>query len=154
MSCRTRSTESNRLWARAMKGLCRKATILSAWTTAKDSGYTWGVRTLSVCPVEEIAAPVGEVWSLLVNPGKLDLWWDAKVQSVRPIGPMVPGQLIDAVPRGLFKNLHIGFGLAVKEVDHAQHRLSLVASFPLGITDHATISCTSLGASRCRVSFG
>ena len=109
------------------------------------------MRTLSVCPVAEIAAPLDEVWSLLVDPGKLDLWWDAKLQRVRPVGTMVPGQLIDAAPRG-FRNFHIG--LAVKEVNHAEHRLRLVASLPLGITDHATISCISLGASRCRVSFG
>jgi hypothetical protein len=44
--------------------------------------------------------------------------------------------------------------LVVKEVDHVQHRLSLVVSLPLGITDHATISCMSLDANRCRVSFG
>ena len=110
------------------------------------------MRTLSVCPVEDIAAPLDEVWSLLVDPGKLDLWWDAKLQRVRPAGTMVPGQLIDAAPQGLFRKFHIG--LAVKEVDHTQHRLRLVASLPLGITDHATISCMSLGASRCRVSFG
>jgi len=88
---------------------------------------------------------------LLVDPGKLDLWWDAKLQRVRPAGTMVPGQLIDAAPHG-FKKFHIG--MAVKEVNHAQHRLSLVASLPLGIADHVTISCMSLGENRCRVSFG
>lgn len=110
-----------------------------------------GVNTLSVCPVEDIAAPLDEVWSLLVDPGKLDLWWDAKLQRVNPAGTMVPGQVIDAAPHG-FKKFHIG--LVVKEVDHVQHRLSLVVSLPLGITDHATISCMSLDTNRCRVSFG
>jgi hypothetical protein len=110
------------------------------------------VNTLSVCPVAEIAAPLDEVWSLLIDPGKLDLWWDAKLQRVRPVGTMVPGQLIDAAPQGFFKNFQVG--LAIKEVNHPQHRLRLVASLPLGITDHATISCMTLGASRCRVSFG
>jgi len=110
------------------------------------------VNTLSVCPVEDIAAPLGEVWSLLVDPGKLDLWWDAKLQRVRPVGTMVPGQLIDAAPQGLFKKFNIG--LAIKEVNHALHRLTLVASLPLGVTDHVTISCMPLGASRCLVSFG
>ena len=114
--------------------------------------YIGGVKTLSVCPVEDIAAPLEEIWSWLVDPGKLDLWWDAKLQRVRPVGTMVPGQVIDAAPQGFFKKLHIG--LAVKEVDHAQHRLSLVASLPLGITDHVTISCMSLGENRSRVSFG
>jgi uncharacterized protein YndB with AHSA1/START domain len=115
------------------------------------------VRTLSVCPIEDIAAPLDEVWSLLVDPGKFDLWWDAKFQRVRPAGTMVPGQVIDAAPQGFFKKFHIV--LAVKEVNHSQHRLSLVASFwasawPFGITDHVTISCMSLGENRCRVSFG
>jgi uncharacterized protein YndB with AHSA1/START domain len=110
------------------------------------------VGTLSVCPTEDIAAPLDEVWSLLVDPGKLDLWWDAKLQRMRPVGTMVPGQLIDAAPRGLLKKFHIG--LVVKDVDRAQHRLTFVASLPLGITDDVTISCMSLGASRCRVSFG
>jgi uncharacterized protein YndB with AHSA1/START domain len=109
------------------------------------------VNTLSVCPVEDIVAPLEEVWSLLVDPGKLDLWWDAKLQRVNPGGTMVPGQIIDAAPHG-FKKFHIG--LVVKEVDHVQHRLSLVVSLPLGITDHATILCMSLDANRCRVSFG
>jgi hypothetical protein len=110
------------------------------------------VNTLSVCPVEDIAAPLDKVWSLLVDPDKLDLWWDAKLQRVRPVGTMVPSQLIDAAPQGFFNKFHIG--LAVRDVNHAQHRLSLVASLLLGITDHVTISCMSLGESRCRVSFG
>ena len=89
---------------------------------------------------------------MLVDPGKLDLWWDAKLQRVRPVGTMVPGQLIDAAAQGFFKKFHIG--LAVKDVNLAQHRLSLMASLPLGITDQVTISCMSLGENRCRVSFG
>ncbi len=88
---------------------------------------------------------------MLVDPGKLDLWWNAKLQRARPAGTMAPGQLIDAAPHG-FKKFQIQ--LAVKEVNHAEHRLSLVASLPLGITDHVTISCMPLGASRCRVRFG
>jgi hypothetical protein len=108
------------------------------------------VNTLSVCPVEDIAAPLDKVWSLLVDPDKLDLWWDAKLHRVRPVGTMVPSQLIDAAPQGFFNKFHIG--LAVRDVNHAKHRLSLVASLPLGITDHVTI--LSLGESRCRVSFG
>jgi hypothetical protein len=88
---------------------------------------------------------------MLVDPGKLDLWWDAKLQRVNPAGTMVPGQVIEAAPHG-FKKFHIE--LAVKEVDHLLHRLRLVVSLPLGITDHATISCMSLGEGRCRVSFG
>jgi hypothetical protein len=81
------------------------------------------VNTLSVCPVEDIAAPLDKVWSLLVDPDKLDLWWDAKLQRVRSVGTMVPSQLIDAAPQGFFNKFHIG--LAVKDVNHAQHRLSL-----------------------------
>lgn len=110
------------------------------------------MNTLSVCPVEDIAAPLDEVWSLLIDPGKLDLWWDAKLQRVNPAGTMVPGQVIDAAPRGFFKKFRIG--LAVKEVNYAWHRLSLVASLPLGITDHVTILCMPLDSNRCRVGFG
>ena len=124
---------------------------MGAQITAEDSGYIGGVNTISVCPVAEIAAPLDEVWSLLVDPGKLDLWWGAKLQRVHPVGTMVPGQLIDAAPHG-FKKFHVG--LSVKEVNQPQHRLRLVASLPLGITDLATISCMSLDANRCRVSFG
>lgn len=126
--------------------------LLGALITAENSGYIRGVNTLSVCPLEDIAAPLDEVWSLLVDPGKLDLWWDAKLQRASPVGTMVPGQVIDACTQGFFKKFHIG--LAVKEVDHARHRLSLVASLPLGITDHVTILCVSLDENRCRVSFG
>ena len=75
--------------------------------TAEDSRYIRSARTLGVCPVEDIAAPLDEVWSLLVDSGKLDLWWDAKLQRVRPVGTMVPGQLIDAAPRGFFTNFQI-----------------------------------------------
>jgi hypothetical protein len=110
------------------------------------------VNTLNVCPVEDIAAPLDEVWSLLVDPGKLDLWWDAKLQRVNPMGTMVPGQVIDAASQSFFKKFRIG--LTVQEVNHSRHRLSLVASLPFGITDHVTILCLSLDANRCRVSFG
>jgi hypothetical protein len=75
------------------------------------------VNTLSVCPVEDIAAPLDKGWSLLVDPHKLDLWWDAKLQRVRPVSTMVPSQLIDAAPQGFFNKFHIG--LAVKDVNHA-----------------------------------
>jgi hypothetical protein len=129
----------------------RKGNLSGAWITAEDSGYIADVRTLNVCPVAEIAAPLDEVWSLLVDPYRLDLWWNAKLQSVRPAGTMVPGQVIDGAPHG-FKKFHVG--LAIKEVNHSQHRLSLVASLPLGITDLVTISCMSLDPSRCRVSYG
>lgn len=110
------------------------------------------MNTLSVCPVEDIAAPLDEVWSLLVDPGKLDLWWDATLQRVNPAGTMVPGQVIDAAPQGFFKKFHIG--LAVKEVNYPRRRLSLVASLPLGVTDHVTILCMPLDGDRGRVSFG
>ena len=104
---------------------------------------------LSFCSVQEIEAPLDEVWSLLVGAGHLDLWWDAKVQRVQPAGAMAPGQVIEAGALRLSL-----FRLTVKEVDHTHHRLSLVASLPLGITDYATISCSSLGPGRCRVSYG
>ena len=111
------------------------------------------VNTISVCPVEEISAPVEDVWRLLVDLEKLDLWWDAKLQRVSPAGPLAPGQLIVAGTQKYFKEL-LHFEIAVKEVDHAQHRLRVFATFPLGITDDATISCVPLGENRCRVSFG
>jgi hypothetical protein len=57
-----------------------------------DSLMGQGVNTLSVCPVDDIAAPLGEVWSLLVDPGKL----------------IVPGQLIDAAPLGSFQEIPLG----------------------------------------------
>jgi hypothetical protein len=111
------------------------------------------VKTLRVCPVAEIGAPLDEVWRLLVDPEKLDLWWDAKLRSASPAGTMVPGQIIEAGTQTFFKEF-LTIRLAVKEVDHAEHRLRLVASIPLGIIDHVAISCAPLGENRCRVSFG
>jgi uncharacterized protein YndB with AHSA1/START domain len=107
---------------------------------------------VSACPVGEVAAPAETVWSFLAEPRRLDLWWDARVERADPDGPMAAGQHIAAVTRAFGRTFQLSFD--VVEVDAAKRRLRITAHLPLGITDHATLTVTPLGAASSRLSFG
>lgn len=107
---------------------------------------------IATCPVDDVNAAAGDVWSLIADPHKLDLWWDARVQTVDPDGPMVAGQRITATTRAFAHTFHPHF--LVEEVDAARHRVRITAWLPFGLIDRATITCTPAGPSRSRLSFG
>jgi uncharacterized protein YndB with AHSA1/START domain len=104
------------------------------------------------CPTGGVAASADTVWSFLADPRRMDLWWDARVESVEPEGPMAPGQRITATTRELGCTFHLSF--EVKEVDAAKRRVRLLAHLPFGVTDDATFTVTPLGDTTSRLSFG
>jgi hypothetical protein len=102
------------------------------------------------CPACVADAPVEVAWSLL-DPARLDEWWDARTRRVTPAGPLTPGQRIEATvgPFGTF-----AVNCEVLEVDPAAHRVHWVVRLPFGIVNDQTTSMTPLGPDRCRISFG
>ena len=108
--------------------------------------------TISTCPIATVHASVEQVWSLLSEPARYAVWWDAQTRSVVPEGSATPGQRIYAQTRALGRNWAVN--IAVEAVDHAQHQLHLKTSLPLGITVHNHITCTLLSDTSCRIAFG
>jgi hypothetical protein len=107
--------------------------------------------SVSVCPAENVHAPIERVWSLLAEPDGLDAWWDARIVSADPPGPLASGQHLVARARGA---LPLRFTLDVTSVDPVQHRVQITVRFLFGIVDHATLSATVLGPDRCHVQYG
>jgi hypothetical protein len=106
---------------------------------------------VSVCPADEVQASADQVWSLLRDPARLDLWWDARVLRSTPPGPLAPGQHIEARAKGL---LPARIWFDVTAIDDALHRLQMTAHLPLGIVDHVTLTIAPLGPERCLLRFG
>jgi uncharacterized protein YndB with AHSA1/START domain len=106
---------------------------------------------ISVCPADEVDASVDEIWSLLVDPARLDAWWDARMLEATPPGPLAPGQHIVARAKGPVP-AHVRFDVTV--VDEAKHRIQMTARLPFGIVDHVTLTVTAIGPARCFVQFG
>ncbi len=107
--------------------------------------------TISVCPAEDIAAPVEVVWSLLDDPMRFDLWWDARTTSAEPPGPLAPGQHVEARAKGLFPGR---VRIDVTEIDAAARRIQMIAHLPFGVIDHFTVTVAARGADRAFVRFG
>src|SRR5262245_63760109 len=107
--------------------------------------------TVSVCPGDEVNASADEVWSLLADPARLDVWWDARVRTATPPGPLAPGQHIEARAKGVFP---ARVTLDVTAVDAATRRLQMTARLPFGVVDHATLTIAPLAPDRCFVRFG
>src|ERR1700736_3401884 len=102
------------------------------------------------CPMCVANAPIEVAWSLL-DPARLDEWWDAKTRRVTPAGPFSPGQRIEAStgPLGMFT-----ITLDVLEVDPGAHRVRFLSRLPFGIINDQTTIMTPLGPDHCRISFG
>jgi hypothetical protein len=107
--------------------------------------------SFSACPIATVNAPVERVWSLLADPSRYDLWWQAQTVSVVPPGPAQAGQHIVArTALGRRWDIH----LTVRGVAPDRRQLDLVTQLPLGITVHNHITCTPLDDHHTRVGFG
>ena len=107
---------------------------------------------ISTCPIADVQAPIGRVWSYLAQPSNYSVWWDAKTVSIAPVGPAHQGQRILARTRAL--GLKWPVTVLVKDVDEYRHVLDLKTVLPLGVTVHNHITCTPLSLGSCRVAFG
>ena len=107
--------------------------------------------SFSTCPIATVDAPVERVWSLLADPSRYDLWWEAQTVSVVPPGPVQAGQHIVAKTA---LGRHWGIHLTVRAVEPDERQLDLLTQLPLGITVHNHITCTPLDDHHTRVGFG
>ena len=107
---------------------------------------------VSVCPIAVVQAPAERVWSLLSDPARFDLWWEARTVSITPPGPAQPGQAVAAVAHGLGHDWPVHF--TVNAVDPVHRALDLNTRLPFGISlhNHLTVMQVDVGASR--VTFG
>jgi hypothetical protein len=104
----------------------------------------------TACSTCVASAPVEVAWSLL-DPARLNEWWDAKTRRVTPAGPLAPRQRIEIStgPLGIFTCT-----LDVLDVDPVAHRVRFFIQLPFGISNDETISMAPLASDRCRISFG
>ena len=107
---------------------------------------------ITVCPIAVIAAPVGRVWSLVVDPVQWADWADAALEHVDPPGPTHAGQTFVVSSVGFGRRWRCHF--MAEEVDEENHRLRVTARFPFGVVEHADLRCVALDAVTCRVTFG
>ncbi|HZU66737.1 MAG TPA: SRPBCC family protein [Ktedonobacteraceae bacterium] len=107
---------------------------------------------VSVCPADIVAAPVEVAWELLNQPAHYGEWVDARVERVEPEGPATPGQRIYMTSPAFGKRWNVN--AEVKAINPARHQVQIDVMLPLGLIDHATITCTAIDATSCRVQFG
>ena len=107
--------------------------------------------TISVCPAEVVAAPAEVVWSLLADPTRFDLWWDARTKTAEPPGPLAPGQHIEARAKGI---LPARVRCDVTEVDATARRIQMIVHLPFGVIDHFTVTVAARGDDHALVRFG
>src|SRR5678815_5482604 len=105
---------------------------------------------ISTCPMAVVEAPADVVFARIVDPNRLDEWWDARTATVEPPGPMQPGQHITATTVGFGRTWTVTFDVIA--VDAPARQVVLVAHLPLGITDRATLTCTPLDDRRTQLS--
>lgn len=107
---------------------------------------------LTLCPAAVVAASVESVWELLAEPTLYDAWWDARTERIVPPGQATPGQILYAKTSGLGRQWDVT--LRVATVNPEKHQIQLHVTLPLGIVNHATITCTAIDTVSCRVQFG
>ena len=106
----------------------------------------------TVCPTAVVAAPVECVWELLSEPTLYDRWWDARTERIVPEGQATPGQVLYAKTSAIGKTWDVT--LTVEMVNRDRHQIQMRIMLPLGVANHATITCTAIDAASCRVQFG
>ena len=95
---------------------------------------------------------IEDVWELLAQPSNYDRWWDAHLVRSEPEGPATLGQISYATTKEFGKQWDVTF--VVKSIQPTKHQIQLDVTLPLGIIDHATLTCTPVDAVSCRVQFG
>jgi uncharacterized protein YndB with AHSA1/START domain len=107
---------------------------------------------VTVCPAAVVAAPVESVWELLYEPTLYDEWWDMHTERIAPEGKVTPGQMLHGKTRGLGRDWDVN--IKIEAVNPQKHRVQFLAGLPLGTVNHATITCTPIDTTSCRVQFG
>ena len=103
---------------------------------------------IRACPFGQVDVSADAAWMYVTDPSKLDSWWDARLVSAEPPGPMTVGQHLEARANGLRVTLD------VLEVDAPARTVRLFVRLPLGITNDMTMAITPLGQNRCVIGFG
>ena len=108
---------------------------------------------VSVCPADQVHAPVEIVWELLVRPEGYGRFWDLTVERVEPAGPAVVGQkFFGWTRRALGWRWRIDG--EILEVDAERHAIRFHTSLPLGIIADNRIVCTPIDGRSCTLRFG
>jgi hypothetical protein len=107
---------------------------------------------VNVCPAAVVAAPVENVWALLMQPETYDQWWDFHAEAVTPPGPAAPGQAVSGWSKALNRKWPVS--ITIETINAQKHQMLLRTTLPLGIVVHNQISCVPLDAASCRVQFG
>ena len=103
---------------------------------------------IRACPFGEVGVSADVAWAYVIDTSKLDSWWDARLVSAEPTGPMVVGQRIEARANGLRVTLD------VLEVDAPSRTVRFLVRLPLGITDEVTVAISPVEPHRCAIGFG
>lgn len=108
---------------------------------------------VSVCPMDVVAAPLEEVWAILMDSASYGEWSDLEHPTITPPGPTAPGQVLESSTSEL--GLTFRARLVVREVDAVQHRVGFdVDLIPLGIHNAASITATRVDGQTTRVAYG
>jgi hypothetical protein len=103
---------------------------------------------IRACPLADVGVSADVAWSFVTDTSKLDSWWDARLVSAEPAGPMAVGQHIEARANGLRVTLD------VLEVDAPTRTVRLFVRLPLGMTNDMTVAIWALEPKRCAIGFG
>lgn len=106
---------------------------------------------ISVCPTEEVEAPIDRVWGLLTAPADWGRFYDVRIDRVDPPGPATEGQVVHGRSGPRFMALEVRFRFV--RVDGANHRLGVAIQLPFGIAVDEQLFCRALGPGRCRVNY-
>lgn len=108
---------------------------------------------ISTCPVANVAAPVEDVWELLMHPARYDdRWWDIQIEQVVPEGAATAGQIMKASSRAM--GIRARVNLAIEAVDPGRRQMRFSVHFPFGLVSVNTITCTPIDGQSYYVQYG
>ena len=106
----------------------------------------------TLCPSAVVEAPVESVWELLSEPALYQEWSDIRTDRIVPEGKASPGQVLYGKTSGLGRTWDVT--IRVERVNPEKHRVQLLATLPLGVVNHVTITGTPIDSASCRVQYG